>query len=113
MGEVSLRFHAFHIRREGFATDDADDYLEGDVDFDLVVDGAVDRRLAARVKQSAGATLADPLEIPASGALPGTDRLRSLPRLCRALRETTAHFLPREPTAPEDERPSPKHPAAG
>jgi hypothetical protein len=63
MGQVSLRFHAFHIRREGFATDDADDYLEGDVDFDLVIDGAIQRRLAAGVKQSAGATLADPLEI--------------------------------------------------
>jgi hypothetical protein len=62
MGEVTLRFHAFHIRREGLATNDADDYLEGDVDFDLVVGGAV-HRLAAKVKQSAGATLAEPLEI--------------------------------------------------
>ncbi len=62
MAQVSLRFHSLNIRREGFMTDDGD-YLEADVDFDLAVGHTVRRGLASMVKQSAGATLAEPLEI--------------------------------------------------
>ena len=63
MTEVELRFHSCMIRIEGFDTDADGDYFDGEVDFDLVVDGEVDRGLIARVKQAAGSSFADPLEV--------------------------------------------------
>lgn len=63
MAQISLRFHACVIGMEGMATDDEGDYFEGEVDFDLVVDGHVHRGLVAKVKQAAGSRFADPLEV--------------------------------------------------
>jgi hypothetical protein len=63
MSDITLQFHAFVIGTEGIRTDDEGDYLEGEVDFDAVIDGATHRGLVAKVKQAAGSSFADPLEI--------------------------------------------------
>lgn len=63
MPTVSLRFHACIIGEEGVATDDEGDYFDGEVEFDLVVNGTVHRGLVAKVRQTAGSTFADPLEV--------------------------------------------------
>ena len=63
MSDINLRFHAFVIRSEGIRTDDEGDYLDGEVAFDAVIDGAIHRGLVANVKQAAGSSFADPLEI--------------------------------------------------
>jgi len=63
MSEITLKFHAFVIGTEGIRTDDEGDYLEGQVDFDAVIDGSLHPGLVARVKQAAGSSFADPLEI--------------------------------------------------
>ena len=63
MARISLRFHACLIGTEGVATDENGDYFDGEVDFDLVVDGHVHRGLVAKVKQAAGSRFADPLEV--------------------------------------------------
>ena len=61
--QIKLRFHACIIRMEGFATQTDGDFFDGEVQFDLVVDGDVHRGLVARVKQAAGSRFADPLEV--------------------------------------------------
>ena len=63
MDQISLRFHACIIRAEGFDTDADGDYLDGEVHYDLVVDGEMHRGLVAKVKQAAGSSFADPLEV--------------------------------------------------
>jgi hypothetical protein len=63
MTRVELRFHACIVRIEGFDTDADGDYFDGAVDFDLVVDGDVHRGLIAKVKQAAGSSFTDPLEV--------------------------------------------------
>ena len=63
MARVELRFHACIIRIEGFDTDADGDYFDGEVDFDLVVDSEVHRGLIAKVKQAAGSSFTDPLEV--------------------------------------------------
>ena len=63
MLRISLRFHACIIRVEGFDTDADGDYLDGEVHFDLVVDDETHRGLVAKVKQAAGSSFADPLEV--------------------------------------------------
>lgn len=63
MPEIALRFHACRIRSEGFGTDRDGDYFDGEVDFDLTVDGLVHPGLVAEVKQTAGSRFADPLEV--------------------------------------------------
>jgi hypothetical protein len=68
MTRVELRFHACIIRIEGFDTKADGDYFDGEAHFDLVVDGEVHGGLSAEVKQAAGSTFADPLEVlPPSG----------------------------------------------
>jgi hypothetical protein len=68
MTRVELRFHACIIRIEGFDTDADGDYFDGQVHFDLAVNGDVHRGLIAEVKQAAGSRFADPLEVlPPSG----------------------------------------------
>jgi hypothetical protein len=61
--EISLRFHACVIGMEGLATDDEGDYFDGEVEFDLFVDANVHRGLVAKVKQAAGSSFSDPLEV--------------------------------------------------
>jgi hypothetical protein len=63
MPQVELRFHACVIRSEGFDTDADGDYFDGEVHFDLVVDREVQRGLTAKVKQAAGSSFTDPLEV--------------------------------------------------
>ena len=63
MSRVELRFHACTIRMEGFDTDADGDYFDGEVHFDLVVDSEVHRGLNAKVKQAAGSSFTDPLEV--------------------------------------------------
>jgi hypothetical protein len=63
MTHIGLHFHACVIRVEGFATDADGDYFDAEVQFDLAVDGEVHRGLVARVKQAAGSTFGDPLEV--------------------------------------------------
>jgi hypothetical protein len=63
MAKVELRFHACIIRVEGFDTDADGDYFDGEVDFDLVVGSKVQRGLTAKVKQAAGSSFTDPLEV--------------------------------------------------
>jgi hypothetical protein len=63
MSDVTLTFHSFAIASEGIATQDEGDYLDGEVDFDAVIDGSLHEGLIARVKQAAGSSFADPLEI--------------------------------------------------
>ena len=63
MADITLRLHACVIEQEGVATDDEGDYFDGAVDFDLVLDGTVHRGLIARVKQAAGSSFAEPLEV--------------------------------------------------
>jgi hypothetical protein len=63
MADITLTFHAFLIGAEGIETDDEGDYLEGEVDFDAVIDGSVHRGLVAKVKQTAGSSFAEPLEV--------------------------------------------------
>jgi hypothetical protein len=63
MSAVTLKFHAFVIGTQGIRTDDEGDYLDGQVDFDAVVSGSLHRGLVVRVKQAAGSSLTDPLEI--------------------------------------------------
>jgi hypothetical protein len=63
MPDITLTFHSFVIASEGIATDDEGDYLDGAVDFDAVIDGSLHEGLVARVKQAAGSSFADPLEI--------------------------------------------------
>jgi hypothetical protein len=65
---IELRFHACIIRTEGLATQTDGDFIYGEVQFDLVVDGDVHRGLVARVKQrgiqvrgSAGGAPAEPM----------------------------------------------------
>jgi hypothetical protein len=60
---MELRFHACIIRSEGFDTDADGDYFDGEVHFDLVVEGKVHRGLTAKVKQAAGSSFSDPLEV--------------------------------------------------
>jgi hypothetical protein len=60
---IELQFHACIVRTEGFATQTDGDFFDGEVQFDLVVDGDVHRGLVARVKQAAGSRFADPLEV--------------------------------------------------
>ncbi len=60
---VHLEFHAFDIRVEGLRTDANGDYLDGEVAFDAVVDGTLQRGLVAKVKQAAGSEFADALEV--------------------------------------------------
>jgi hypothetical protein len=63
MGWLELRFHACIIRMEGFDTDADGDYFDGEVHFDLVVEGEVHRGLTAKVKQAAGSSFTDALEV--------------------------------------------------
>jgi hypothetical protein len=63
MSDITLQFHAFVIGTEGIRTDDEGDYLEGQVEFDAVIDGSLHRGLVAKIKQAAGSSFADPLEI--------------------------------------------------
>jgi len=63
MARIELRFHACIIRIEGFDTDADGDYFDGEVVFDLVVDSEVHRGVIAEVKQAAGSSFADPLEV--------------------------------------------------
>jgi hypothetical protein len=63
MARVELRFHACIIRIEGFDTDADGDYFDGEVLFDLVADGEVLPGLVAKVKQAAGSSFTDPLEV--------------------------------------------------
>ena len=63
MTRIDLRFHACIIRMEGFDTDADGDYFDGEVRFDLVVNGEVHRGLVAKVKQAAGSSFADSLEV--------------------------------------------------
>jgi len=60
---IELQFHACIVRMEGFATQTDGDFFDGEVQFDLVVNGDVHRGLVARVKQAAGSKFADPLEV--------------------------------------------------
>jgi hypothetical protein len=63
MSDITLTFHAFLIGTEGIGTADEGDYLDGEVDFDAVIDGFVYRGLVAKVKQTAGSSFAEPLEV--------------------------------------------------
>ena len=63
MSDITLTFHAFVIGTEGIGTADEGDYLDGEVDFDAVIDGSVYRGLVAKVKQTAGSSFAEPLEV--------------------------------------------------
>jgi hypothetical protein len=63
MALVELRFHACIIRIEGFDTDADGDYFDGEVIFDLVVDSEVHPGLIAKLKQAAGSSFTDPLEV--------------------------------------------------
>lgn len=63
MSDVTLQFHAFVIGTEGVRTDSDGDYLEGEVDFDAVVDGVPHLGLVAKVKQAAGSSFAEALEV--------------------------------------------------
>ena len=63
MARVELRFHACIIRIEGFDTDADGDYFDGEVVFDLVADGEMHPGLIAKVKQAAGSSFTDPLEV--------------------------------------------------
>lgn len=63
MTRIDLRLHACVIRVEGFDTDADGDYFDGEVRFDLVVDGEIHPGLIAKVKQAAGSSFADPLEV--------------------------------------------------
>ena len=63
MTRMELRFRACVIRTEGFGTEPDGDYFDGEVRFDLVVDGEVHDGLVAKVKQAAGSSFSDPLEI--------------------------------------------------
>ena len=58
-----MHFHRLDVRSRGTGTGADGDYLDGEVDFDLVIDGTAHRGLTARVKQAAGSRFADPLEI--------------------------------------------------
>ena len=60
MGHVTLQFHAFVVGTEGIRTDSDGDYLEGEVDFDAVVDGVPHRGLVAKVKH---AIESDPVDL--------------------------------------------------
>jgi hypothetical protein len=61
--DIRVRFHACVIATAGIATDDEGDYFEGQVDFDLSIDDALQRGLVAKVKQAAGSSFSDPLEV--------------------------------------------------
>ena len=63
MNNVTFQFHAFAIGTEGVRTDSDGDYLRGQVEFDAIVDGVVHRRLVATVRQAAGSSFADALEV--------------------------------------------------
>ena len=63
MERIELQLHAFIIRMEGFDTEADGDYLDGEVRFDLVADGETHRGLVAKVKQAAGSSFTDPLEV--------------------------------------------------
>jgi hypothetical protein len=63
VSRFDLRFHACVIRIEGFGTQADGDYFDAEVRFDLVVDGHVHEGLVANVKQAAGSSFADPLEV--------------------------------------------------
>lgn len=63
MAQISVRFHACIIGTEGVATGKDGDYFDGEVAFDLVVDGHIHRGLVSKVKQAAGSRFADPLEV--------------------------------------------------
>lgn len=61
--DIRLRFHACLIELAGIATDDEGDYFEAQVDFDLAIDDTLQRGLVASVKQAAGSSFSDPLEV--------------------------------------------------
>jgi hypothetical protein len=63
MTQIGLRFHACIIWMEGFDTEADGDYFDGEVRFDLVVNGEVHQGLVAKVKQAAGSSFTDPLEV--------------------------------------------------
>lgn len=63
MSRFDLRFHECVIRIEGFGTESDGDYFDGEVRFDLAVDEAVHHGLTAKVKQAAGSSFSDPLEV--------------------------------------------------
>jgi len=63
MSDITLTFHAFVIGTAGIGTSDEGDYLDGEVDFDAVIDGSVHRGLVAKVRQTAGSSFAEPLEV--------------------------------------------------
>jgi hypothetical protein len=68
VSRFDLRFHECVIRLEGFGTASDGDYFDGEVRFDLAVDGETREGLVAKVKQAAGSSFADPLEVlPPSG----------------------------------------------
>ena len=76
----TLRFHSVNIRMEGFATESDGDYFDGEVTFDLIGDDDVMGGLSARVKQAAGSSFAQPLEVLPPNDWPGAlhyDRVRS------------------------------------
>jgi hypothetical protein len=71
MTQVDLRFHECVIRLEGFDTDADGDYFDGEVHFDLVLNGRTHAGLIAKVKQAAGSSFTDPLEVLPPSRWPG------------------------------------------
>jgi hypothetical protein len=105
MAAVRLLFHAFVIDQEGIGTDDEGDYLDGEVQFDAVSDGTADRGLVARVKQAAGSSFSDPLEV----QWPGHGNVR-LPYL--GFRDCVEWYVRRQVAAQADARPRAERPGA-
>ena len=60
---MPIQFAAFVMETEGVRTDSDGDYLAGEVDFDAVMDGVSHLGLVAKVKQAAGSSFADALEV--------------------------------------------------
>jgi hypothetical protein len=60
---TQLHFHACVIRSEGFDTESDGDYFDAVVEFDLMVGRDLHRGLTASVKQAAGSTFEQPLEV--------------------------------------------------
>lgn len=63
VSQFDLHFHACIVRIEGFGTASDGDYLDAEVHFDLAVDGEMHRGLVTKVKQGAGSSFTDPLEV--------------------------------------------------
>ncbi len=61
--DIRLRFHACVIASAGIAPDGEGDYFDAQVDFDLAIDDTLQRGLTASVKQAAGSSFSDPLEV--------------------------------------------------